>query len=182
MAGAADALHGYGYGAGGADLADEVDVAYVDAEFERCGCDEDFDFAVFEALLSVEAKDARERAVVRGYVLGADAGGEFEGDFFDEAAGVDEDEGGAVVLGVVGEFVEYLGPHAGVGDGAEFVAGDFDGDVELAALAYLDDGGGLAVGVDAGEEVGDEFDGVLRGGEADALRWRGEAGEELAGA
>ena len=41
---------------------------------------------------------------------------------------------------------------------------------------------GLRFGVDAGEEVGDEFDGVLRGGEADSLWWRGEAGEELAGA
>ena len=34
----------------------------------------------------------------------------------------------------------------------------------------------------AGEEVGDEFDGVLRGGEADALRRCCEAGEECAGA
>src|ERR1700722_12229771 len=151
MAGAADALHGYGYGAGCADLADEVDVADVDAEFERCGGDEDFDFAVFEALLGVEAQDAGERAVVGGYVLGADAAGEFEGDLFDEAAGVDEDESGAVILCVGGEFVEDFVPYTGVGHGVEFVAGDFDGDVELAALAYLDDGGGLAVGMDAGE-------------------------------
>ena len=34
VAGAADALHGDGDGAGGGDLADEVDVADVDAEFE----------------------------------------------------------------------------------------------------------------------------------------------------
>ncbi len=60
--------------------------------------------------------------------------------------------------------------------------GNFDGDVELAALAYLDDGGGFAVGMDSGEEIGDEFDGVLGGGEADSLRRRGEAGQELAGA
>ena len=63
-----------------------------------------------------------------------------------------------MVLGVGGEFVEDLFPHAGVGDGAEFVAGDLDGDVELAALADLDDGGGFAgfwVFMDAGEEVGD---------------------------
>ena len=144
VAGAADALHGYGDGAGGADLADEIDVADVDAEFERgCG-DEDFYLAVFEALFGVEAKGAGEGAVVRGDVFVADAFGEFEGDFFDKAAGVDEDEGGAVILRVGGEFVEDLFPHAGVGDGAEFVAGDFDGDVEFAALADLDDGGGLA--------------------------------------
>ena len=34
---------------------------------------------------------------------------------------------------------------------------------------------------DAAEEVGDKLDGVLRGGEADALRRRGEAGEQVAG-
>jgi hypothetical protein len=70
VAGAADALHGYGDGAGAADLADEVDVADVDAEFQRGGGDEDFDLAVFEALLGVEAQGAGERAVVRGDVLG----------------------------------------------------------------------------------------------------------------
>ncbi len=56
---------------------------------------------------------------------------------------------------VGGEFVEDLFPHVVGGDGAEFVGGDFDGEVELAALAYLDDGCGFAVWVDAGEEVGD---------------------------
>jgi hypothetical protein len=138
--------------------------------------------AVAEARFGVEAKDAREGAVVRGDVFRADAGGQFEGDLFDETAGVDEDEGGAVVLGVGGELVEDLFPHAGVGDGAEFVAGDLDGNVEFAALAYLDDGGGLAFGMDAGEVIGDQFDGILRGGEADSLRGCCKAGEELAGA
>jgi hypothetical protein len=91
MAGTANALHGDCNGAGGADLADEIDVAYVDAEFERrCG-DEDFYFAVFESLLSVEAKDAGERAVVSGYIFRTDAGSQFEGYFFDETASVDED-------------------------------------------------------------------------------------------
>ncbi len=145
VAGAADALHGDGDGAGGGDLADEVDVADVDAEFERGGGDEDLDFAVLEALLGVEAEGAGERAVVGGDVLGAEALGELEGDLFDEAAGVDEDEGGAVVLGVGGEFVEDLLPHGGGGEGAELVGGDLDGEIEVAALAYLDDGGGGAV-------------------------------------
>ena len=78
-------------GSSGADLADEVDVADVDSEFQGCSGDQDFDFAVFQALFGIEAENAGERAVVGGYVLGADAGGEFEGDLFDEATGVDED-------------------------------------------------------------------------------------------
>ncbi len=51
----------------------------------------------------------------------------------------------------------------------------------MAALADLDDVGGRAAGVDAGEELGDEGDGVLRGGDADALRGCGLAGEIGAG-
>ncbi len=91
VAGAAYALHGYGNGAGGTDLADEVDVADVDTEFEGCGGDEDFDFAVFEALLGVEAEIAGEGAMVGCDMLRAEAFGEVEGYLFNEAAGVDED-------------------------------------------------------------------------------------------
>src|ERR1700691_429072 len=51
----------------------------------------------------------------------------------------------------------------------------------MAALADLDDLRGLAGGVDAGEELGDELDGILGGGDADALRRAGQAGKEGAG-
>ena len=182
VASAADALHGDSDGTSAADLADEVDVADIYAEFERCGGNENFDVAVFEALLGVEAEGAGERAMMGGDVLGTEAVAEFEGDFFHEAAGVDEDEGGAVILGVVGEFVEDLGPHGVGGDGAEFVAGNLNGEVELATLADLDDGGGRMGGVGAGEEFGYKLDGVLGSGEADALRRRGQTGEESSGA
>ncbi len=88
------------------DLADEVDVADVDAKFERGGGDEDADFAVLQALLGVEAKFAGERAVVRGDAVRAEfrreALGEGEGDLFDQSAGVDEDQRGAVCEGVAG--------------------------------------------------------------------------------
>ena len=49
-----------------------------------------------------------------------------------------------MVLGVGGELVEDLGPHGGGSDGAELVGRDFDAEVEVAALAHLDDVGGLA--------------------------------------
>ena len=181
VAGAPDALHGDGNCAGAADLADEVDVADIDAQFEGGGGDEDFDVTVFEALLGVEAEGAGERAVMSGDVLGAETVAELEGDLFDEAAGVDKDKSGTVVLCVVGELVEDFGPHGVGGDGAEFVAGDLDGEVKLAALAYLNNGGGRTGGVGSGEEFGDELNGVLGGGKADALRRSGEAGEEGSG-
>ena len=58
VAGAADALHGHGDGAGAGDLADEVDIADVDAEFERGSRDEDLDLATLELLFGVEAEGA----------------------------------------------------------------------------------------------------------------------------
>ena len=64
--------------------------------------------------------------MMRGNVFGAKTGSEFKGYFFDEAASVDEDEGGAVILSVGGEFVEDFGPHAVADDGAKLVAGNLD--------------------------------------------------------
>src|SRR5665213_769047 len=181
VAGAADALHGDSNGAGCRDLAHQVDRADVYSEFERGGGDEDFYFAVFEALFGVEAKRARERAVMGRDRVRAEAGCEFEADFFDQLARVDENERGAVLVGEGGELVVDLGPHGDGGDGAEFVGGHFDGNVERAALADLKDGGGLALLACADEEVGYEFDRVLRGGQADPLRGFRHAGKHRAG-
>ena len=82
--------------------------------------------------------------MVSGNVLGAEAFGELEGDLLDEAAGVDEDEGGAMVLGETGELVEDLLPHGGGGERAELFGGNLTAEIEVAARAYLDDGGGEA--------------------------------------
>ena len=129
-----------GDGARGGDLADEVDVADIDAEFERCCGDEEFDLAGLESLLGVEAQLARERAMVRADVLGTQAFGEREGNLLHQAARVDKHERGAVLECELRQGGCRLVPHGVGGDGAEFVAGDFDGEVELAALSDLDDG------------------------------------------
>src|ERR1700679_3845312 len=100
-------------------------------------------------------------------VFSPDAVRQFEGYLFDKAACVDEDQGGAVVLRMRGELVEYLVPHAGVGDRVEFIGRHFDGDIQLAALANLDDGGGLAIRVDPGEKIGYQLNRILSGREAD---------------
>ncbi len=118
---------------------------------------------------------------MRGDSVGAEALGEFEADLLHEATRVDEDERGTMLLGECGELVVDLGPHGRGCDGAEFGGGDFDGEIEGAALADLDDGCGLAMGCASDEEVGDELDGVLRRREADALRRCCEAGEESSG-
>ena len=148
VAGAAHALHGDGDRAGGGDLADEVYISYVNAQLKRSGSDEDADLTVLQALLGVEAEFAGERAMVRGDAAGAklirQAFGEGVSDSLDQAAGVDEDQGGAMGQGVGAKLVEDLLPHGAAGDGAEFVGGDFDGEIEGTALTDLDDRCGLA--------------------------------------
>ena len=158
MSGASDALQGHGDGARRADLADEIDVADIDAEFERGGGDEDAALALLEAALGLEAEMARERAVVGGDVLFAHALGEAVGDALDEAAGVDEDESGAMLLSELAEAVVDFVPHFVGGDGAEFAGGQFDGEVEVAEGDFDDDRRGALA---ADEEFGDEFDGRL---------------------
>jgi hypothetical protein len=65
-----------------------------------------------------------------GYVLFSHALGEPVGDALDEAAGVDEDEGGTVLVGELFETRVNLIPHFVGSDGAKFGGGEFDGQVE----------------------------------------------------
>ena len=179
MAGAAGALQCGREGARRVDLADEIDGADVDAELERSGGDEQLDLAGLEFALGFETQLARERAVVCGDVFRAEAFAELEGEPFGHGARVDEDEGAAVLERELGEAVVDVVPDGVGGDGAELVVGDFDGEIEVTAAADFDDG---AVAVTcAAEEVGDERDGILRRGEADALwDWPSRATEPAA--
>ena len=70
--GAADALQEAGDRARRAELADEVDVADVDAELERGGRDQRLELAALEPLLGVEPLLLGEAAVVRGHALFAE--------------------------------------------------------------------------------------------------------------
>jgi hypothetical protein len=91
VASATDALHSHCDSASGADLADEIDVADVDAEFEGCGGDKYLDLAAFETLFGIKTEVSREAAVVRCHVFVTQTFGQGKGDFFYEAPGVDED-------------------------------------------------------------------------------------------
>ena len=69
MAGAADALQEARDRARRAELADQIDVADVDAELERGGRDQRLQLAALEPLLGVEPLFLGEAAVVRGDML-----------------------------------------------------------------------------------------------------------------
>jgi hypothetical protein len=166
VAGASHALHADGDGARGLDLADEVDGADVDAEFKRSRRDEHADFAVLQTMFGVEAELAREAAVVAGDVFFTEALAEGEGEAFGHFARIDEDQGGAMFQGELGEAVVDAFPDGHGGDRAQLVGGDFDAEVELAALACLDDAD--IITARAAQELRNQLDGVLGGGEANA--------------
>jgi hypothetical protein len=74
-----DALHGNGDSAGAGNLADEINVADIDAELERGGRNQNLDFAAFQALFSVESQGPRQGAMVGGYVFYPESLGKGEG-------------------------------------------------------------------------------------------------------
>ena len=171
MPGAADALQEDGDAAGRADLADEVDAADVDTEFERGSSHKGFEPAVLELLLDVEAAFAGEAAVVAGDAFLAEAVAQVVGDTLGQGTGVDEDQGGVVLDDEVGEAVVDVVPLLAGGDGFKVGGWGLDGEVQVALVAEVDSdaGAGDTLVVGAGEEGGEFVDGALGGGEADAL-------------
>jgi hypothetical protein len=113
VAGAAHALQEGIDAARRADLAHQVDVADVDAQFERAGGHQRLELALLEPLLGLQAMLAREAAVVRRDVLLAEPLGQVARHALGGAALVDEDQRGAVLVDQLGEPVVQLVPHLG---------------------------------------------------------------------
>ena len=113
MSGATDALQEARDRARRAELADEIDVADIDAELERGGGDQRLELAALEPLLGVEPLLLGEAAVMRRDLLLAEPLGELAGRALGHAARVDEDERRAVLLDQLGEAVVDLLPDLG---------------------------------------------------------------------
>src|SRR5579883_186649 len=163
MPGAADALKRGRDRSRRSDLDDKIDSADIDSELERSGGDDGFEFAGFEALFGVEPQMPGEAAMMREDGVRAETFRKMMRDAFGEAPRVDKDECGAIFAGQPGDAVVDFVPHFIAGDGAEFVAGDFDGELHLALVADLDD---FRFGA---EKLSDFFDRADSGGEADFL-------------
>ena len=129
-----------------AELADEVDLADVDAELERGGRHQRLELAVLEPLLGVEALLLGQAAVVRGDVLGAEPVGQLRASPARPSAGVDEDQRGAVRLDQVRETLIDLLPHLGRHHRFERRVRNLEREIARAAVAGVDDG---AVGAGA---------------------------------
>ena len=111
VVGAADALQEGRDAARTAELAHELDVADVDAELERRGGHHHLERARLQALLGVETRFLRERAVVRGDRRLAEPFGEMARDALDHAPRVREDQRGVVLADQLRELVVDRRPH-----------------------------------------------------------------------
>lgn len=166
---AADALQERRDAARRADLADEIDVADVDAEFERRGRDEQLQFAALQALLGVEAVLLRQAAVMRGDRVLAEPVGEMARHALGGAARVDEHQRRAMRGREPGDAVVHLFPHIGRHHRFERHVRQLQREVALARVAGVDDRAvARRVGRPADQEARDRVDRLLRGGQPDA--------------
>ena len=138
VAGAPDALQRNRDRSRRAQLHDEIDRTDVDAEFERSGRNDRSQLAVAQTLLDVEAKFAREASMVRHHEAFAETLVEREGDAFAHAAGSDEDQRRAMRADLLGDAIVDLAPHLFARDRTEFVVGNLDPQVHLAAVSDVD--------------------------------------------
>ena len=170
--GAPDALQEGGDAARRADLADEIDRADVDTQFERGRRHQRAQLAVLEPLLQPQPPLLGEAAVVAGDVLLADALRELVRDALREPPRVHEDERRAVLRDQLGDALVDLAPLLGRGDRLEVSRRQLDGEVEVALVAEVDDRAvRLAVSIEAigaDEEARDLLDRPLRRREPDA--------------
>ena len=164
VASAAHALQRHRDGPRRADLADQIDRADIDTQFERGGGHHGAQFAIFETLLGIQAQRARQAAMVRQDGVFAQAFGQMVGHALGQAARIDEDERGAVGADELGRAVVDLVPHFVGGDGAEFVARHLHRQFHGATMAHVDRVRALA------QKRRDIFQRLHRSGESDALR------------
>ena len=156
--------------AGRADLADQVDVADVDAELERGGRDQRLQLTPLEALLGLQAVLPGEAAVVRAHQAFVEALGQLAGDPLGQPARVDENERGGVRLDQLGEAVVDLPPDVARHHRFERRRRDLDGEVARAPVADVDDralGARRAIRTGPDQKARGLLDRLLGGREAD---------------
>jgi len=141
MARAADALEARGDGARRAEQAGEIHGAHVDAQLEGGGRHHHGELAGLEPLLGREAALAAQAAVMGGHAVLSQALGEVQGHALDEPSRVHEDEGGAVRAGQLGHAIVDLAPLLVGAHRPQLVAQHFHGEVEVAPLAHVHEGG-----------------------------------------
>ena len=126
-----------------AELADQVDVADVDAQLQRRGRHQQLQLAALEPLFGVQPEFLGQAAVVRGDVFLAEQFAQVAGAAFGHAPGVDEHQRGAVLAGESGDAPVRLFPLVVAHHHRQRRVGQDQGEVALPGVTDVDD---LAVG------------------------------------
>ena len=171
VAGAPGALQEGGDRARRAELADEVDVADVESELERCGGDEHLEIAALQSLLRVEPDLLGEAAVVRGHRFLAEPLAEVARGALGHAPGVDEDERRPVHQRELGDPAVDLLPLVVRHHRRERRRRQLEREIALLGVADVDDravGDAVVRRAGADQEARDLVDRLLRRRQADA--------------
>ena len=153
-------------------LANKIDVADINAEFERGSGDECTEFAGLQSLFCDKPLFASETAVMCGDVFVANSFAKMTSYSFGESPRINEDESGVVLANQFGEsivdFIPYLSGH----DCLKWCVRQLDGQIKLALVTAVDDRAvGTSSCVDvfrANQEARNFFDWTLSSGKADA--------------
>ncbi|VVP47538.1 hypothetical protein PS732_05230 [Pseudomonas fluorescens] len=165
VAGATHSLQKPGDGAGRGDLADQIDFTDINAQLQRRGGYQHLQLTALEPLFGIEAKFLGEAAVVRGHCVFAQAFAEVAAQALGEAAGVDENQRGAVLAGQFGEAIVDQLPNVVGHDGGQRHRRHLNAQIPWACMADIND---VAGPIMADEKLRHGFHRFLRGGQADA--------------
>ena len=134
---APDALQEGGDGMRAAQLADQIDVADVDAQFQRGGCDQCAQLAGLQALLRLQPLFFGQAAVVGADIFLSQAFAQMQRDALHLAARVGEHQGGVVGADQFGQPVVHLLPHLARHHRLERRARQFQREITLACVAAV---------------------------------------------
>jgi hypothetical protein len=171
MAGAANALQKARDRAGRAQLADEVDVADINAEFEGGGGNQGLELGPLEPLLGIESLLLGEAAMMRCHVLLSKQVGEVACHTLGQPPRVDENEGRSVFSDQIGQpLIELTQTSADITASRGGIR-DFQCQIAGATMSGIYDHGSIRFhACGAYQKPRDFLDRLLRGREADALQ------------
>ena len=140
VAGAPHPLQEGGDAARRADLADQVDIADVNAQLQRGGRHQHLQFPTLEPLLGIQPQLLGQRPVVCGHVLLTQQLAEVAGSALRHPAGIDEDQGGRVLLHQFGDARVHQLPLRVRHHRFQRYRRQFQRKIALARVADIDDG------------------------------------------
>ncbi len=147
------------------ELADQIDIADIQPQFQRCGRHQHGEIAGLEPLLGQQARLARQAAVMRRHALLAEQIAQMPRRAFGHAPCVDEHQRGAMLLRQCSHIGIHLQPLVVGHHHAQRRGRQRQGQITLAGVADIDDLARRrhAVCVDTDQELRHRFDGLLGG-------------------